>query len=390
VTPFSLKTYDQAYKMKEAISVAVSQGTMPPWSAASGCNDYTKNGSLTAEEKETLLEWVRQGAVEGDSIKEGPSVENPARQAELSRVDLSFSMDQSYVPKKYPDDYRCFVMDWVAGANEGYVTGFRANPGNLAVAHHVIAYLIPPGEVENIEALDAADSEYGYECFGGPGTSGRFEWLGAWAPGSRGDDFPEGTGIELTEGSKIVLQLHYNSFDTSPGPDQTSVDLKIDPEVERRATILLWLNFRWLDGDTMHIPAGEKSVEHFHLRDPTIYMDRLTDDIFAANTPFRIYWSALHMHELGKKTRMWIDSQGEETCLLDIPQWDFNWQFTYETQETVVFRPGDQLGISCEWDNSASNQHRVDGQLIDSQDVQWGDGTQDEMCLGILYITAAD
>ena len=77
-------------------------------------------------------------------------------------------------------------------------------------------------------------------------------------------------------------------------------------------------------------------------------------------------------------------------CLLDIPEWDFNWQYAYEIEESVLFNPGDQLGISCEWDNSASNQHRVNGQLPDPQDVDWGDGTQDEMCLGVLYITQPD
>ena len=45
------------------------------------------------------------------------------------------------------------------------------------------------------------------------------------------------------------------------------------------------------------------------------------------------------------------------------------------------------LRISCTWDNSAENQPVVAGAVIEPQDVQWGEGTTDEMCLGILLVT---
>jgi hypothetical protein len=62
---------------------------------------------------------------------------------------------------------------------------------------------------------------------------------------------------------------------------------------------------------------------------------------------------------------------------LDIPRWDFNWQNSYRFLEPKVVLPGDQLAIECQWDNSAPG----------ARDVNWGDGTRDEMCLGVLYIT---
>ena len=42
-----------------------------------------------------------------------------------------------------------------------------------------------------------------------------------------------------------------------------------------------------------------------------------------------------------------------------------------------VFEPGDHLRLACEWDNAAGDAT-----------VNWGDGTSDEMCLGIFYATA--
>jgi len=69
---------------------------------------------------------------------------------------------------------------------------------------------------------------------------------------------------------------------------------------------------------------------------------------------------------------------GGEACLLDIPRWDFHWQGSYGLVEPVVFNPGDQLRLSCTWDNATMS------------DVTWGEGTTDEMCLGSFYYTVND
>ena len=387
VAPFTFASYDDAYALREAIAVEVKRGTMPPWLGDEACNDYTGSGALTAAEKKTLTDWVDQGGPEGDPLEEGAPVHNPATEVKLSRSDVTLSMKNAYTPVDSPDDYRCFLLDWEAGENEGYVTGFRARPGNPGIVHHVIAFLVAPDQVGTIEEKDAADEGDGYQCFGGPGSRGAFQWLGAWAPGGQGADFPEGTGIQLQKGARIVLQVHYNVLDNAPQPDKTSIELRLDSEVEHPASILLWLNFQWFVGDNMLIPAGQKSVTHSYAANPGFYLGALTGGLFGPGESFRIHWASLHMHELGVQTRLWVESEGAETCLLDIPRWDFNWQRAYGFREPVVFNPGDKLHMSCTWDNSAENQHRIDGQAVEPRNVAWGDGTQDEMCLGILYIS---
>lgn len=51
------------------------------------------------------------------------------------------------------------------------------------------------------------------------------------------------------------------------------------------------------------------------------------------------------------------------------------------------------LTLSMDWslapshfDNSPENQPFENGAQLPAADVGWGDGTNDEMCLGILYI----
>src|SRR5207245_8337364 len=162
----------------------------------------------------------------------------------LSRVDRELTLAAPYAPVQAPDEYRCFLLDWPE-TERRYVTGFVARPGNATIVHHVLVFVAPPGRVAQFQALDDADPAPGYKCFGGPG--GVAPGLGGWVPGSRGGDFPAGTGVPVDPGSKIILQIHYH-LARAPGPfDQTSIQLKLDRAVDRLAFQLPWADPSWLN-----------------------------------------------------------------------------------------------------------------------------------------------
>jgi hypothetical protein len=152
----------------------------------------------------------------------------------------------------------------------------------------------------------------------------------------------------------------------------------VDSSVDKKAHVLLWANPEWVTDRTMDIPAGQSDVVHRWSYEPLEFLPDLTGGTFREDQPFTVHSAALHMHTLGTHGRLEVLRQGGTTqCLLDIPRWDFNWQNAYQFQEPKVVRPGDQLSIECHWNNSAPG----------ARDVNWGDGTQDEMCLGVFYIT---
>ena len=68
----SLASYADARTWREAIGVAVAEGTMPPWLAEDGCTDYLDDYSLSPGARETLLAWVDAGAPEGDPATARP------------------------------------------------------------------------------------------------------------------------------------------------------------------------------------------------------------------------------------------------------------------------------------------------------------------------------
>lgn len=390
IGPFTLDTYDAALTARESILTQVSTGQMPPWDADPGHTEYRYDPSLSDEQIDLIERWALGGAPEGDPGAEGAPL--PSIVASLSRVDLTIRMPEAYTPVKSPDEYRCFIIDWPQ-TDTVFVTGFDAKPGNPQIDHHVAAFLITPdnplGEMafDSLADLDAADDAPGYECFGGPaGESGLqipAQQIGQWVPGQGGGDFPAGTGIEVPPGSKVVLQMHYNG---TQGSDLTEVDLKLDSSVELSAAFAPWLNIKWVFGD-MEIPAFEKEVVHEITADPRDFFDSFVGGV-PLDDGFTIHAVMMHMHKLGVHGFVALErASGEQEVLLEISDYDFHWQRLYQLATPVDFRPGDKLTVRCEWDNSAANQDATGGEMSAPLDVNWGEGSGDEMCVANMYIT---
>lgn len=382
IAPVAFQTYADAARYRGEIKASVEAHRMPPWPPADDCAQYQNDRSLSAEQMALITGWVDAGAPEGNPADAPPAPPEPA--GGLSRVDATLTMPVDYTPQKSPDDYRCFLIDWPY-ADTRYVTGFRANPGNPTIVHHVIAYLASPSQVAAAQANDDAEPGPGYTCFGGPGINGgRVAWLGSWAPGSPGEDYPAKTGLRVAAGSKVVLQVHYNTGHAADhdhplavSPDRTSVSFKVDTTVEKVAFVQPWANPQWLSG-AMDIPAGEANVVHAWAFDPTSVADSLSGGLYKKNEPLTVHSAGLHMHTLGRSARLEIQRRsGARECLLDIPEWDFHWQGGYSLTQSRVVNPGDSVRLECRWDNSAPG----------AADVNWGEGTGDEMCLGIFYMT---
>lgn len=369
VGPFALGSYKEVYATRQAIKNSIVSRRMPPWPADNQCREYKHSMALTDAQIKTIKEWVEKGAPEGDpkAYKPPPKEEKTL----LDRVDLKLKMEEPYTPLKTPDDYRCFRMNWPL-KEKAYVTGFQIKPGNKAIVHHLIAYIAPPKTKAHFEQKDKAEKGPGYTCFGGPGDpkGSNSSWLAAWAPGKLGGLYPKGTGVLVEPGSVIIIQMHYNTLQSNPAPDQTTLELKIEKTVEKRGYIVPIASTKW------KIPAGEKKYEHKNvIKNPL-------------PVAIKIHSTSLHLHLLGKSSRFFVQREdGKEECLLNIPRWDFNWQFFYDFKKPFVLNPNDKIGLECVWDNSKENQPIIDGKRMKPRDVTWGDGSTDEMCLGIAYVT---
>jgi len=379
IAPFALGSYEDVADRVGVVKQAIADGTMPPWPPDADCNEYVGDRSLDATQRQTIIDWVDQGAAIGDAAHPGAPLD--IEQIQLSRVDRTLEMPVDYTTTATalaPDDYRCFVLPWQETGTK-YVTGFRATPGNAQIVHHVVAFLAQPGEVATYQALDDAEAGPGYTCFGGSGGPS-MTLIGTSVPGQLGSDFPPGTGLQIAQGSAIILQVHYNVSTAGAAPDHTALDFKLDDSVTKVARTLPFANPTWLSSpQSMRIPAGTADQ---------MYQFQINPSLFLGLSSFDIYAAGLHMHQLGTHAKLeLVPADGSPNkCLLQIDNWNFHWQGGYGLRTPMHFSPGDQLRIECHWDNTPEHQPLVNGERQPPRDVAWGEGTADEMCLGGFYV----
>jgi hypothetical protein len=389
IAPFALTTYEQVFAMRSAIALSTKNRTMPPYLAAPGCAEYADDQNLTDEQIAMLDTWAKEGGARGTAT--AASTTTKALETSLPRIDLTLGMPGAWTPTKEPDDYHCFVIDWPHQTDK-YVVGFNVKPGNARVAHHAIAFLIPPERAAMVTALDDAEPGPGYTCYGGPGgNQSTVSWLGSWAPGVVPNMYPTDTGLLVRPGSKVVLQMHYNTAaapNAADRVDQTMVELALADTVKRKAFIMPWADPGWVRNQTMHIPAGSADVKHSFAFDPTGFLRTISGGVLQNNAAVRVHAAGFHQHMLGTGGRLEVNkSDGTSECLINLPRWDFHWQRSYRLAAPKLLRVGDQLRLSCSWNNSAEFQPVMDGRRQAPRDVNWGEGTGDEMCLGILYVS---
>jgi hypothetical protein len=351
---------------------AIAEGRMPPWQPASGCRPIQHDLSLLPEEKAVLESWQAEGFARGEvSSDPGPVGGDPDTGPEPTIVT---DAGAAYVADRTaPDDYRCFLLD-TTFETDRFVTQSDVWPGARDVVHHVILYRVLGEDVDDVETLDDADGGLGYRCFGGPGVEAEF--VGGWAPGAKPFAFPKGSAMQVMKGSRIVMQLHYNTSyldaDAEVPEDLTQMALWLLPEGETPADLV---SFRSFANREFLIPANEPSSTH------------VMDEPFLWNS--HVVGVVPHMHNLGTEIRASIlDESGGEACLFDIRSWDFNWQqlYLFEDGEEVFVHGLSQHRMTCSYDNSPENQPVVNGVQSDPTHVVWGDGTSDEMCLNFALL----
>jgi hypothetical protein len=380
VAPFGLTSFDEAFAYGEVMATAIEAGAMPPWPASPDCNEYLHDPSLDGAQIDTVRAWVDAGKPEGDPGDEGEPL--PAIGAELPRIDLTAAMAEPHVPTPEEpgglDEHRCFLVDFPAD-EEVFLRGYAVRPGNRRAAHHLVVQIIGPDEIGALVAADEADEAYGWACGAGTGMVGSGgSLLGAWVPGGGASLFPEGTGLRVPAGSKLLFNMHYNVVMGDVSPDVTEMDFMVESSVEREGRTVFVLDPTWPIGDNMLIPADDPSVVH-----------EAEFSTWLLGGAIEVYSVGMHMHTLATSGSLTVMREGEEGCLVDIPRWDFGWQLFYDLKAGMRIEQGEEVRLRCEWDNSAANQPVVDGEQVAPRDVTWGEDTFDEMCMAIVYAVPA-
>jgi hypothetical protein len=326
---------------------------------------------------------------------------------------LVLEMPEAYEPapptRAATDDYRCFLLD-PGLQDDVFVTGTDVLPGNPKVVHHVILFRVPPDQVADAEQLDAATEGQGWTCFGdsglraGPGTLDDAPWLGAWAPGGGESVLRAGYGSSLERGSRVVMQVHYNLL-AGDGEDVSATRLRVAPAGARLAPVSTMLlpapvelpcrpgrrDSPLCDRDAA-LADVEKRVGYAGAADwlhvlcgTPVAPSQVTRCDRRVKEPTTVLGAAGHMHLLGTKIRIEVNPGRPDTRrILDIPVWNFDDQGARPIRPTRL-RRGDTVRVTCHHSQDVRDHiPAFDGQP--DRYVVWGEGTSDEMCLGVLQV----
>lgn len=387
---FDLADYETAKVLAPSLVAMTQSRTMPPFVAdnTGDCNTFADARWLTDEEIELFARWDEYGAPEGDASLPRPEPPSPAV-LEGDEI-LTLTTPEAYAPVADDaggaDDYQCFLVDPGVVDAPRYLVGYDVLPGNPAMSHHLIGFLVDPEAMTPLgstngslmDSLDAASPDQpGWDCFGAAGNGVLVQGTPVtWAPGAGAFNFPEGTGIRIDPGYKLVVQMHYN-LAAGEGADQTDLQLSMVDEVEREAVNALDDRFlrTLFNGTAIEIPPGEESWV-WKWSAPI----REWDSRIAGWERVEILGMLPHMHGLGRRMQVTIKNamDDSEQCGIYVDRWDFDWQQAFMYETPIIVSPSDQLEIVCDWDSSSKDTPTTPGL-----------GTSNEMCLLGVYVTEA-
>ena len=372
--PFALTSYEAVKSMAPRLLESMRARRMPPWMPAVDCHPIANSRRMDDADIAKFQTWVESGTPEGTG-----ETRRAAAAAALSRPfkpNVNAVVPANYLSPDVEDDYRCFILD-TTFPETVYQVGFQVKPGSARV-HHALVYAVSGEQLVKAQAANAKDGQPGYPCFAGvvPGldprtdTSGQGSSLpplvGGWVPGMQPQLSAEGVGQRIPRGSRLIVQMHYSRLGGKPAADSTEVQTETTrTEPAQLVRISPLVNFE------IPVAAGETKT---HTVEYGYYND----------TPLTILRMAPHMHLLGRVLRAdVISSSGAAACMIDIPKWDFHWQQSYAApiDKPVVVKNGESVRLQCTFDNSAENQPVIDGKKSPPRNIEWGEGTGDEMCL---------
>lgn len=318
-----------------------------------------------------------------------------------------------HAPAGATDDYHCTLVNPHVTHNS-YIISSHFFP-NSAEVHHAILFLVPPGLARTAEADNVGGK--GWSCFGEsalPHTSladiSNTPWLTAWAPGHGADVEPIGTGVPFPKGSLVVMQEHYNLL-VGDKPVRSKLELDTVPETTPLDPLNLDLlpappNVPCPTGATGPLCSrtaelanlGQRFGESAVIFDDTIERicgenpnDPPVGDTASCTWPLGdsgyIVRLGVHMHLLGVSMKFVLDpGTPQARTLLDVPDYNFHYQRSYNLAKAVPIKPGDRVQVTCTYNPSLEQTVPI-LRRVPPHFVVWGDGSTDEMCLGLVLTT---
>ena len=344
--PMALRSFQEVRPWARGIKDRVVSREMPPWFANPAHGSFKNDPTLTEDEIATVAAWVDAGAPEGDPADLPPVPEFVEGWA-LGEPDFIVELPEVTVPASGPDYYPdiSFTMDQLT--EKRWIRAIEVRPGNRDVTHHSVIFTGGnPGQL--------AGRNRG-------GGNGFFNVLAVWSVGTNPHVFPDGVGRWMYPDQTLTVNAHYHPS----GEEQTDVT-RIglywgEGELEKELNAVL--------AGTVAFEIPPRASNHELRASYIIDQDSTVISYFP------------HMHTRGTDMKMTARyPNGETEVLIDVPEYDFDWQLFYYPDREIKLPAGTRLDILAHYDNSELNPDNPDP----NRTVRFGTQTNDEMMFTVF------
>jgi len=391
IAPMSLLTYKDARPWAAAIRQAVVSRKMSPWLADPTVGHWSNDPRLSDADIQTIAAWATSPKLEGDP-NDMPPVPVFPDGWKIGKPDAVFSIPVHTLAGEGPDEYT-YVKVPTNFQEDRWIVAAELRPGNRKIVHHAHVFVegrnggqektttpateyakwirIRQGSLEWVRpdapVIDNGCSVDDNGLFPGSKSSDLSSLISSYLPGREADVYPAGTARKIPAGAVLNFQIHYSRSTGRTETDDTSVGLIIAKEPPERVSRRIDLS-----NQMFMIPAGDSdhAVSECH----TFAKDVLVTSL----TP--------HMHLRGKSMQIVADlPDGRKQTLLSVPDYQFNWQFTYRQKDPVYLPKGTRIEVLGKFDNSVNKAGNPDSKV----NVRWGNASENEMMDGwIEYLDA--
>ncbi len=315
---------------------------MPPGQIDEQEGEWEDIHHITDEELITLVHWIDTGARntgEGDPLREQEELNEDWQ---LGEPDLIVDVPAIEVPATGMVDFKIRRAD-LNLTQDQWVQAVAYNVGDRSVLHSLLVFAVDPDITEKDEA--------------GLVSPENTEFISLYVPPSTEEEFADDSAFLLRQDRDLSFKIRYvtGGRDTI---DATRIGLYFrdtPPEFAVRNVITLNPQFS--------IPAGV--VDQVERAQTPAFESDVWVESFAPQT-----------HTRGKS--MTISAQfpdGSVQRLINVANYNFNWQMNYKMSERLLLPAGSRLIAETVYDNSASNPQNVDPEA----DVKVGITTYDEI-----------
>ena len=356
--PFSLLSYQDAYRRGPQMVQVTQSRFMPPWLPEPGYGDFADTRRLSDEQVALIRRWVESGMAAGN-LAEAPPAPHYDPTWQMGKPDLVLSVERPYtLAASGTDVFRNFILPYPL-AQTHYIRAMEILPTVPQIVHHANVLIDRTASFRRQHPAHWKDGIPGMELEVDAGnTFDPDSHFLFWKPDTPVVAEPDGMQWRLDPGNDLILNMHLKPSG-KPETISAQIGLYFTAQPPTKHPMLLQLE----DDRDLDIPAGDK--------------DFVVQDDLKLPIDVDVLGIYPHAHYLGKELEGWaILPNGQRKWLIRIPNWDIDRQSIYRYRKPVFLPRGSVLHMHYVYDNSEDNVHNPNDPPIR---VRAGNRSVDEM-----------